>query len=91
MPSTEGREPYERRVDDVLERFQLRLEAYFATKAEMAAVTTAQIKQDLELAKLQSELQHMNVTLGQISANIRNVTWVIVVGVITAVLGTVLI
>lgn len=91
MPQTEGNEPQERRLNDVLERFQLRLEAHFATKVEVASLMATQVKQDLELAKLQNELKHMNDTLSQISSNIRNVTWVVIVAVIGAVLKLVVV
>lgn len=89
--SQEGGETLERRVSEVLDRFRLQLLAEFATKAEVALVTAAQGRQDMEVVKLQSELKHINTTLNKLTTIIERVGWIITTAVIASLLGLVLI
>lgn len=72
-----------RRLEDAFGKYKLEAAATFATKVELAAVTTALHAQGLDVVKLQFELQAIRKSLDKLNTNIERVVWLI----LTAVIG----
>ena len=92
MSSPEDRPHYDtdRRMADVLERFQLRLEARFVSRAEFEALRPEVTSHGTSIALLSQGFEEMSHKLDKITEVIARVGWAISLSVLAAVLALVL-
>lgn len=80
----------EARLGEMLAACQSRAQHVYATKDELAAVVAAQSNQNMDIYKLQTELQGIRKSLDKLTAGIDRIVWVVVLSVVAALLSTVI-